>query len=147
MSALFSKRLPHVVTRGDFVALLVPTYVAARSVDEDEARDRLGRALAAPGVLDLLYGGLSAALASKQGPRTSEDALVDRLSKAVAARRARVRAAPDSPALAALLVRLELEVGLAPDAMRGTLDSPRGRALLDEGVRALGGHLVKELVR
>lgn len=147
MTALFSKRLPHVVTRGDLVTLLVPTYAAARGVDDDEAADRLGQALGAPGVLEALYGGLSAALAAKQGPRTTDDGLVDRLSKGVAARRGKVHAAPDSPAIAAVLVRLELELGIAPEAMRATLDTPRGRAILDEGLRALGAHLVKELMK
>lgn len=147
MTALFSKRLPHVVTRQDLVALLVPTYGAMRSVDDEEAADRLSRAVAAPGMLDLLYGALSAGLEARQGPKTTDDALVDRLSKGMAARRSKVKAAPDTPALAAVLVRLELEIGVAPEQMRATLDTPRGRAILDEGLRALGVHLVKELVK
>jgi hypothetical protein len=144
---LFSKRLPHVLTRADMTMLLVPTYAARRDVEDDEAAERLARALAAPGVLDDLYRGLSAGLAQALGPRTTEDALVDRLSKGVATRRGKVRPAPDTPAIAAVLVRLDVEVGLVADAMRATLETPRGRAILEEGLRALGTHLVKELVR
>jgi hypothetical protein len=154
-----------VLTRGDLVLLLAPTYARARGVDEEEAAERLARALAVPAALDELYGGISSALADAKGPRTRsdrrgeaatpsgarrgvrEDALLDRLSSAVAARRARAKAAEATPAVSAVLVRLDLEVGLAPEAMRATLASPRGRALLDEGLRAVGAHLVKHLLR
>lgn len=145
--ALFSRRLPHVVTARDLVLLLAPTYAAARGVDEEEAAERLGRALAVPAALDDLYRGVSAALAEAKGPRTGEDALVDRISAGVAARRARAKPAPGTPAVAAVLVRLDLEIGLAPEAMRATLATPKGFALLEAGLRELGAHVVKELLR
>jgi hypothetical protein len=144
---LFSRRLPHVLTGRDLVFLLAPTYAAARDVDEEEAIERLGRALAVPGVQDDLYRGLSAALAEAKGPRTTEDALVDKLSAGVAARRGRAKPAAATPAVSAVLVRLDLEIGLAADAMRATLATPRARALLEEGLRALGAHLVKDLLK
>jgi hypothetical protein len=144
---LFSRRLPHVLTRADLVTILAPTYAKARAVDEEEASERLARALAAPAALDDVYRGVSDALRAAQGPRTSEDALVDKLSGGVVARRARVRAAEATPAISAALVRLDLEIGLAPESMRATLASPRGKALLDDGLRALGTHVVKELLR
>lgn len=144
---LFSRRLPHVVTRADLVTLLSPTYAAARGVDQEEAADRLAQALAVAGVVDDLYGALSHALRDARGPRTGEDALMDRLSAGVQARRGRARPAPDTPALAAVLVRLDLEIGIAPEPMRATLASPRGRAMLEEGLASLGAHLVKELLK
>jgi hypothetical protein len=144
---LFSRRLPHVLPPKDLVRLLVPTYAAARGVDEEEAAERLTRALAAPAALDAVYGGLTEALRAAQGPRTSEDQLMDRLSAGVVARRGRAKAAPGTAAISAALVRIDLEIGLAPDAMRDTLASPRGKALLGEGLRALGTHLVKDLLR
>jgi hypothetical protein len=145
--ALFSRRLPHVLTRGDLVMILAPTYAKARGVDEEEAAERLARALAVPAALDDLYRGISAALADAKGPRTADDALVDRLSAGVAARRARARAAPGTPAVAAVLVRLDLEIGLAPEPMRATLATAKGAALVEAGLRELGAHLVKELLR
>ncbi|HET8538968.1 MAG TPA: hypothetical protein VFL83_03750 [Anaeromyxobacter sp.] len=145
--ALFSRRLPHVLTRADLVKILAPTYAAARGVDEEEASERLARALAVPAALDDVYRGISEALRAVQGPRTSEDALVDKLSAGVVARRSRARAAEATPAISAALVRLDLEIGLAPEAMRATLTTPRGRTLLDEGLRALAAHLVKDLLR
>lgn len=142
-----SRRLPHVLPRSDLVRMLVPTYAAARRVDDDEAAERLAQALSAPGVLDELYAALSAALREVKGPRTSEDALLDRLSAGVQARRERVRAAGDSPGVSAVLVRLDLEIGVAPEPMRATLASPRGRAVLEQGLLELGRHLVKELLK
>ncbi len=144
---LFSRRLPHVLTRGDLARLLAPTYAAALSVDEEEALERLGRALERPEVAEDLYLGISVALAEAKGPRTTEDALVDKLSAGVQARRWRMRPAPATPALSAVMVRLNLEIGLAPEPMRATLAAGKGQALLEEGLRQLGAHLVKELVK
>ena len=144
---MFSPRLGHVVTRGDLVALLAPTYARARSVDEEEARERLAQALAVPAALGDLYRGLSEVLAEAKGPRTQVDAVMDRISANIASRRARARAAEAMPAVSAVLVRLDLEIGLAPESMRATLASPRGSALLEAGLREVGGHLAKELLR
>lgn len=144
---LFSPRLPHVVTRADLVTMLVPTYAGARGVDDDEAASRLTQALAVRGVAEELYGALSSGLRAAMGPRTTPDALVDKLSAGIQARRGRVRPAPDSPALSAALIRLDLEIGVAPEPMRATLATPRGRAMLEEGLSTLGGHLVRELLR
>lgn len=143
----FSPRLPHVFPKKDLVMVLAPTYAAARGVDEEEAAERLDQALAIPAALDDLYRGLSEALRDAQGPRRSEDAVMDKLSQGVGARRARVKAAPATPAVAAVLVRLDLEIGLAAEPMRATLATPKAKALLEEGLRALGAHIVKELAR
>jgi hypothetical protein len=144
---LFSRRLPHVLTRADLARVVAPTYAAALNVDEDEAHERVSRAVDRPGVADDLYRGISEALARSRGPRTTEDAQLDKLSAGVVARRARVKPAPASPAISAVLVRMNLELGLAPEGMRATLATDRGRAMLDEGLRALGAHLAKELMK
>lgn len=143
----FSHRLAHVVTRSDLVALLAPTYAKARAVDEEEAAERLGRAVASPRVLEELHAALGGALADAKGPRTAEDAIVDRISANVAARRGRAKPAGDSPGIAAVLVRLDLEIGIAPESMRDTLASPPGRRLLETGYHELGAHLARELLR
>jgi hypothetical protein len=141
------RRLPHVLTKADLVAALAPTYAAARGVDDEEAMERLTQALSARGVVDELYAALAVALRDARGPRTAEDALLDRLSAGVQARRARVRAAPDTPGISAVLIRLDLEIGVAPEPMRATLATPRGKAVLEEGLAALARHLVKELLK
>jgi hypothetical protein len=144
---IFSRRLPHVVTRADLAVLVSPTYAAAQRVDEDVAHDRLQAALADAALLAQLYEGLSEALREYRGPRTTEDALIDKLSQGVEDRRAKVRPAPLTAALSAVLVSIDLAAGIAPEMMRRTLDTEKGRALLGEGLKQLGAHLVKELLR
>jgi hypothetical protein len=143
----FARRLPHVITRADLALLLAPTYAEALSVDEEEARERVARALEQLPLLGEVYRSLEAALEEERGPRTAADALLDKISAKVAVRRARARAAPATPAISAALVRMNLEIGLAPEPMRATLASEKGAALLESGLRALGAHLVKELLR
>jgi allophanate hydrolase subunit 1 len=144
---LFSRRLPHVLTRADLARAIAPTYAKAASVEVDEALDRMERALASQRVVDELYAGVSAALVEAKGPRTSEDELIDKLSAGVQARRARVRAAELTPAISAVMVLLNLELGYAPEMMRNALQGEKGRALLQDGLRALGAHFLKELIR
>jgi hypothetical protein len=144
---LFSRRLLHVLTLPDLAVILTPTYAEAMSVDDEEGHERLTRALARTRVADDLYEGISEALEGIQGARTSEDALMDKLSKGVQKRRSKVKAAPGTPGLAAVLVRINLEIGLAPEQMRATLDTEKGRAALANGLRELGAHLVKELLK
>lgn len=144
---LFSRRLPHVLTLPDLAVLLTPTYGEAMSVEDDEAHERLARALTRTRVADDLYEAVSAALEGHQGQRTSDDALMDKLSKGIQKRRSKVKAAPGTPGLAAVLVRINLEIGVAPEQMRATLDTEKGRAVLAAGLRELGVHLVKELLK
>jgi hypothetical protein len=144
---LFSRRLLHVLTLPDLAVLLTPTYAEAMSVDDEEAHERLVRALSRTRVADDLYLGISEALEDVQGERTTDDALLDKLSKGLQKRRARVKGAPATPGLSAVLVRINLEIGLAPEQMRATLDSDRGRAVLARGLHDLGTHLVKELLK
>jgi hypothetical protein len=144
---VFSPRLPHVVTRKDLVLLLAPTYAKAREVDEGEASERLTRAFAAQTLLDELHAALGRALADAQGPRTAPDAIVDRISAHLTRRVARAKAVAATPAISAVLVRIDLETGLAPESMRETLASARGSSLLEAGYRELGAHLAKELLR
>jgi hypothetical protein len=116
-------------------------------VDFEEAHERMERAVGSQRVVDQLYAGVSAALEERKGPRTSEDELVDALSAGVQKRRSRVKPAPPGPGISAVMVLLNLELGYAPEMMRGALENPKGKALLDEGLRSLGTHLLKELIK
>jgi hypothetical protein len=146
-SIMFSRRLPHVVTRKDLALLIAPTYAASANVDFEEAHERMERAVTRERISDQLYAGLSAALYERKGPRTTEDALIDELSAGVQKRRSRVKAAALTPALSAVMVMLNVEIGYAPEMMRGALENPKGKALLEDGLRALGTHLLKELIK
>ena len=144
---MFSRRLPHVVTRKDLALLIAPTYAASASVDFDEAHERMERVVGSQRIVDRLYAGLSAALAQRKGPRTTEDAVIDDLSAGMQKRRSRVKAAHLTPAVSAVMVLLNLELGYAPEMMRGALENAKGKALLDEGLTALGAHLASELIK
>jgi hypothetical protein len=144
---MFSRRLPHVVTRKDLALLIAPTYAASASVDFDEAHERMERAVGSQRIVDRLYAGLSAALEQRKGPRTTEDAVIEDLSAGMQKRRSRVKAAALTPAISAVMVMLNLELGYAPEMMRGALENPRGKALLDVGLQALGTHLANELIK
>ena len=145
--ALFSKRLPHVLTRKDLALVLASTYAASANVEFDEAHERMERAVGNPAIADQLYAGISAALFDRKGARTSEDALIDSLSEGVLKRRSKVRAAEISPSISAAMVMLNLEFGYAPEMMRGALTTDKGRALLEAGLRSLGTHLLRELIK
>ncbi|MCA1829007.1 MAG: hypothetical protein ABR567_07935 [Myxococcales bacterium] len=144
---LFSKRLPHVVTRKDLALIVAPTYAKSAEVDFDEAHDRMERAASSQSIVDSLYEGLSAALFERKGPRTTEDELIDQLSAGVQKRRSRVKAAEITASISAVMVMLNLELGYAPEMMRGTLASPKGAQLLRQGLRDLGMHLVAQLLK
>ncbi len=142
-----SRRIPHVFPRGDLVLLLAPTYADALGVDEEIARERLGRSLADPAVLAGLHGAIAAALEAARGPRTDPDAQLDRISRGLQSRRFRVKAVAATPAVSAALVWLNLPIGLAPESMRDTLASGKGAAMLAAGLREVAASLVKELAR
>ena len=88
------RRIPHVFTRTDLAILLAPTYADSLSVDEEIAEERLGRALSNPDVLAAIHEAIASALEDSRGPRTDPDAQVDKISKRLQKRRARVKAAP-----------------------------------------------------
>lgn len=144
---LFSRRLPHVVTRKDLALIVAPTYAASAEVDFDEAHERLERAVGSQAIVDALYQGLSAALFERKGPRTTEDELIDQLSAGVQKRRSRVKPASITPSISAVMVMLNLELGYAPEMMRTTLASPKGAAMLQQGLRDLGVHLLQQLIK
>lgn len=141
------RRLSHVLTRADLARVLAPTYARAATVDEDEAHERMERALAHPHLADAIYGGFGEALVAARGPRTTEDEQLDKLSAGVQLRRTKVHAAEITPAISAAMVLFNLELGFAPEMMRNALETEKGKALLRAGLKALGGHVLKELAR
>ena len=127
--------------------MLASTYAASANVEFDEAHERLQRAVGNPRILEQLYDGLSRAVQERMSPRSNLDELLDNLSAGVQKRRARVKAAALTPAVSAVLVLVNLEIGYAPEMMRDALDNPKGQALLKDGLRALGTHLLVELIK
>lgn len=142
--AYYSDRLVHVVTRADLATLLTPTYAATQSVDDEEAHGRLTQALTDAELVDDLYWSLSEALARRT---ETPDVVMDRLSKRLSKRKGRIAPAEAGPGIAAMVVRINLLLGLAPDTMRAVVESEKGRAVLEKGLRSLGSHLVELLLK
>jgi hypothetical protein len=147
VSTPIDKRLLHVVTKGNLATILAPTYASAQSVDEEEAHGRLTEALEDPQLRADLYAALIAAVTAKVGPGGDGDAVLDKLSKGIAKRATRVKAAPASGAVAAVMVRINLLLELAPVSMRAALETDKGKAVVASGFAELAKHLVEELLR
>jgi len=114
-------------------------------VDDEEAYDRLNQAFGDPELLDDLYWSLSEALTQRAAGATP-DAVMDKLSKRLT-RKGRVPPAAITPDIAAMAVRINLMLGLAPDTMRAVVESEKGKAALEKGLKALGNHLVASLLK
>jgi hypothetical protein len=118
----------------------LPTYTEAALVDDDEGLARLGRALQDDKLRDELYTAIGDGMAELRGARSTEDAQLDRLSKALA--KSRPKAAAQGPAVAALLVAIDEAAGVGSGAA-GALQSEKGQALYKAGLATLGRHLAK----
>jgi hypothetical protein len=142
-----ARRIPHVFPRSELAWLLAPTYADSLAVDEEIAVERLGRALENPGILAGLHGAIAAALEDTRGTRTDPEAQVDRISKRLQTRRSRVKPAPSTPGVSAVMIWLNLAIGMAPETMRDTLSSGKGAAMLATGLREVAASLLKDLSR
>lgn len=145
MSAL-ATRLPHIVTRADMISLLTTTYGVAQVVEDDEARERLTRALADRALMEDLLASIAEALAPHLGPNTDENAFLDKFSKRVATRGPRMKDA-DGTKAAALIVRINMLLGLVPESTRKAMETEKGQATQHESIRAVGAFLVQQLLK
>jgi predicted trehalose synthase len=142
-----ARRIPHVFPRAELAWLLAPTYADALGVDEEIAAERLGRALADGATLGAIHAAIAGVLEDARGPRTDPDAQVDRISRRLSTRRSRVKPAASTPAVSAVMIWLNLAIGMAPESMRDTLASGKGAAMLAAGLREVAASLVKDLSR
>jgi predicted trehalose synthase len=142
-----TRRIPHVFPRAELAWLLAPTYADALGVDEEIAVERLGRALADPATLAAIHAAIAGVLEDARGPRTDPEAQVDRISKRLQTRRSRVKPAASTPAVSAVMIWLNLAIGMAPESMRDTLAAGKGAAMLAAGLREVAASLVKDLSR
>jgi hypothetical protein len=142
-----ARRIPHIFPRADLAYLLAPTYADCLAVDEDIAVERLERILADPEVLAGVHQAIASALEDTRGPRTDPDAQADKISKRLQTRRSRVKAAASTPAVSAVMIWLNLAIGMAPESMRDTLSTGKGAAMLAAGLREVAASMVKDLSR
>lgn len=142
----YPPRLSHLATKPVVIAKLLPTYAAAHSLDDDEARDRLERALS-PGLMQqLLESTWTALLAGTK--RLDEAALLEKVAGSLADRPLRPgRVATTNPTWSAFLIVCDLEAGTASDNARKALETDQGRKMIAAGLAEAGKHLAAELTR
>ncbi|MBI3184601.1 MAG: hypothetical protein HYZ28_20895 [Myxococcales bacterium] len=142
----YPPRLAHLATKAVVVAKLAPTHAQAHSLDDDEAIDRLGRALSGPLLERLLLATWDALKATAK--RLDEAGLLEKVAASLKERPQRPgRVAKLTPALSAFLVLLDVEAGTATDAARRVLERDEGRRMVEAGLAEAGVLLAKELTR
>src|SRR5688572_23308744 len=108
----YPPRLAHLATRPVVSAKLTPTYAAAHSLDEDEARERVDAALRGSLLEDLLEATWAAMLG--QTKRLDENGLLEKVATTLGERPLRPgRKATLNPAWSAFLVLADVHAGTA----------------------------------
>src|SRR4051812_42814598 len=79
MTTRFPPRLSHLATKSVLVAKLHPTYAEAHEIDEEEAADRLAKALTPQLVEDLLQHTWEAL--NDKGRKIDEAALLEKIAR------------------------------------------------------------------
>jgi hypothetical protein len=129
------------------VARLVPTYARAHQIDEEEASQRLTRALSVRLWEDLLSATWEAMKAKVK--RLDEQRLLEKVATTLEERPLRRGKAVVelNPAWSAFLMLLDLEVGTASDAARRVMETEQGRKMLAAGLAEAGKFLAAELTK
>ena len=142
----FPPRLGHLATRKVVVAKLWPTYGEVHGIDEEEARERLERALAGRFWEELLEATWTALQGKKK--RLDDAGLLEKVAKTLQERPYRPgRTIKPTPAVSAFLLLLDVEAGTASDSVRRVLETPEGKQRSADGLAEAGRFLADELTR
>ena len=142
----YPPRLGHLVTRAVMAARLRPTFAGSHEIDEEEAQERLERALSGR-LWELLLETTWDALNDKKR-KSDPDAVLERVAGTLKDRPLKPgRIAKQNPAFSAFLVLIDLEAGTASDAARKVLESAQGEAMKQQGLAEAGRFLANELVK
>jgi hypothetical protein len=142
----YPPRLAHLATRAVVVAKLVPTYAAAHSLDDEEARTRLDAALGGPLLEELLAATWTSLLGGTK--RLDEEGLLEKVAKSLQDRPLRPgRTVETTTGWSAFLVLADLAAGTASEAARRLMETDAGQTRGRAGLTEVGGFLAKELTR
>ena len=142
----YPPRLAHLATRAVVVAKLLPTYAAAHSIDDEEARTRLEAALSG----SLLEELLATTWRALQGgtKRLTDDGLLEKVAKSLQDRPLRPgRTVETTAGWSAFLVLADLSAGTASESARRVMESDAGRERAAAGLTEVGAFLARELTR
>lgn len=140
------RRLAHLATRPIVVSRLAPMFAHIHEIDDEEAAQRLTRALAGNLLSELLDAAWAGLVELKKAK--DDEALLEKLAKALAKhpyRHGRV-IEPDA-AWSAFLLRIDLEAGMAGQAAQRMMDAPEGKKMAAAGLATAGRYLAAELIR
>lgn len=125
---------------------LVPTYANAHQIDEQEAAQRLERAIAGRIWEDLLAATWEAM--KSRAKRLDEQKLLEKVFATLEDRPLRYgRVVETNPAWSAFMMLLDLEIGTAGDAARKVMESEQGRKMISAGLAEAGAFLATELTK
>jgi hypothetical protein len=142
----YPPRLAHLATRAVVVAKLVPTYAAAHSLDDEEARARLDAALSGSLLEELLAATWTSLLGGTK--RLDEEGLLEKVAKSLQDRPLRPgRTVETTTGWSAFLVLADLSAGTASEAARRLMETDAGQTRGRAGLAEVGGFLAKELTR
>jgi len=142
----FPPRLGHLATRSVVVAKLVPTYANAHQIDEEEAAQRLARALAG-GLWEEVLAATWTAMKGKT-KRLTEEGLLEKVATTLKERPLRLgKKLEPNAAWSAFMMQLDLEIGTAGDAARRVMETSQGRQMVAAGLVEVGTFLAAELTR
>jgi hypothetical protein len=139
-------RLAHLATRQVLVAKLTPTYAAAHHLDEDEAMQRLDRALRTH-LLDRLLDATWTALLGKT-KRLSEEGLLEKVAGSMKDRPFRPgRVREVTPGWSAFMLLADIAADTASDAARKLLETEEGKRRTEAGLVEVAQFVADELTR
>jgi len=142
----YPSRLGHLATRPVVVNRLVPTYALAHEIDEEEAAQRLSRAIDGRIWEDLLAAAWEAM--KSRTKRLDEQKLLEKVASTLEDRPLRYgKAVEATPAWSAFMMLLDLEIGTAGDAARKVMESEQGRKMVNAGLAEAGLFLALELTK
>ena len=142
----YPPRLGHLATRQVLASRLLRTFAKAHTLDDDEAHERIERALQGRLWERLLDATWAAMTADKK--RLADDALLEKIAGALKAHPLRyAKAAPLTPTWSAFLVLADLEAGTASESARHVLESAEGQKRMQEGLAEVGRFLAAELTK
>jgi hypothetical protein len=142
----YPQRLAHLATRAVVAAKLGPTYAKVHQLDDDEAIERVTRALATPLWEELLAAAWQALLGTSK--RLDEAGLLEKVASALQDRPLRPgRVVEVNPSWSAFYVQVDLAAGTASDSVRKVMESEQGRRMASAGLLEAGAFLAKELTR
>jgi hypothetical protein len=142
----YPPRLAHLATRAVVVAKLIPTYAAAHSIDDEEARARLEVSLNGPLLEDLLAATWVVLLGGTK--RLTEDGLLEKVAKSLQDRPLRPgRTVEPTTGWSAFLVLADLQAGTASEAARRLMETDAGQERARAGLAEVGAYLSRELTR